>query len=59
MSGGTTPIGFGASLDYRLSRAWRLQTSFEPTYRDCRILNQFQPTNTYQIGFDVLWENEF
>lgn len=59
VSGGTTPIGFGASLDYRLSRAWRLQTSFEPTYRDCRILNQFQPTNTYQIGFDVLWENEF
>ena len=57
--GGNSPVGFGASLDYRLSRAWRLQTSFEPTYRDCRVLNQFQPTNTYQIGFDILWENEF
>ncbi len=57
--GGTSSVGFGASLDYRLTRSWRLQTSFEPTYSDCRILNQFQPTNTYQIGFDILWENEF
>lgn len=56
---GAGSVGFGASLDYRLNNNWRLQTSFEPTYRDCRVLNQFQPTNDYQIGFDALWEREF
>ena len=52
-------VGFGASIDYRLSDQWRLQTSFEPTYRNCRVLNQFQPNNSYQIGTDLLWEQEF
>lgn len=52
-------VGVGASIDYRLSRAWRLQTSFEPTYRTCRIQNEFDPSSAYQIGFDVLWQKEF
>ncbi len=52
--------GFGASLDYRLTRDWRLQTSFEPTYRNCgRTLGQFDPNTSYQVGFDGLWEREF
>ena len=52
--------GFGASVDYRLTRDWRLQTSFEPTYQGCgRNLGQFGPTTTYQVGFDALWEREF
>jgi translocation and assembly module TamB len=53
-------VGFGASVDYRLTRDWRLQTSFEPTYQGCgRNLGQFGPTTNYQVGFDALWEREF
>jgi translocation and assembly module TamB len=52
-------VGVGASLDYRLTRDWRLQTSFEPTYRGCRSFGQFDPTTSYQVGFDALWEREF
>ena len=53
-------VGFGASVDYRLTRDWRLQTSFEPTYQGCgRNLGQFGPTTSYQVGFDALWEREF
>jgi translocation and assembly module TamB len=55
----TESIGFGASVDYRFSRAWRVQTSFEPTHRSCRALNEFRPTGSYQIGFDVLFERDF
>jgi len=47
-------------VDYRLTRDWRLQTSFEPTYQGCgRNLGQFGPTTSYQVGFDALWEREF
>ena len=38
---------------------WRLQTSFEPTYRSCRSLGRFDPNTAYQVGFDGLWEREF
>jgi len=55
----TQSVGLGASLDYRFSRAWRAQTSFEPTYQTCRTLNQFRPTGEYQIGFDLFWEKDF
>ncbi|HEU5051057.1 MAG TPA: translocation/assembly module TamB domain-containing protein, partial [Gemmatimonadales bacterium] len=58
-SSGTSALGLGASVDYRLSQSWRLQTSFEPTYQSCRILSEFRPTASYQIGFDALWEREF
>ncbi|HEX6990407.1 MAG TPA: translocation/assembly module TamB domain-containing protein, partial [Gemmatimonadales bacterium] len=51
--------GLGASLDYRLTADWRLQTSFEPTYRSCRSLGRFDPNTAYQVGFDALWEREF
>ncbi|HEU5359116.1 MAG TPA: hypothetical protein VFU45_08350, partial [Gemmatimonadales bacterium] len=53
-------IGFGASVDYRLDRSWRLQTSFEPTYQSCtRGYNQWKPSTAYQVGFDALWDREF
>ncbi len=55
----TESIGFGASVDYRFSRAWRVQTAIEPTHRSCRALNELQPTGSYQIGFDVLFERDF
>jgi len=51
-------IGLGASVDYRFSRGWRAQTSFEPTYQSCRTFSEFRPTSKYQIGFDLLWERD-
>jgi hypothetical protein len=51
--------GVGASIDYRLTTDWRLQTSFEPTYRSCRPLGRFDANTAYQVGFDALWEREF
>ncbi len=56
-----TPVNFGASLEYRFSRAWHAQTSFEPTYNLCGASgNPYGLTNSrYQIGADVFWEKEF
>ena len=51
----------GASLEFRFSREWSLQTSVEPTLQSCRIdfgWNHTAP-NTYQIGSDIRWEREF
>jgi hypothetical protein len=49
----------GASLEFRFSREWSLQTSVEPTLQSCR--RDFGITNTvpYQIGSDIKWEREF
>jgi translocation and assembly module TamB len=59
-----TPFGaenFGASFEYRFSRAWRFQTSFEPTFTNCSLAgyNSTFTTARYQIGADVFWEREF
>ena len=48
----------GASLEFRFSREWSLQTSVEPTLQSCRqnfIVNSIP----YQIGSDITWEREF
>jgi hypothetical protein len=50
----------GASLEFRFSREWSLQTSIEPTLHSCRRdwgINA--TTNSYQIGSDIWWEREF
>jgi translocation and assembly module TamB len=50
----------GASLEFRFSREWSLQTSIEPTLHSCRRdwgINA--TTNSYQIGSDIRWEREF
>jgi translocation and assembly module TamB len=49
----------GASLEFRFSREWSLQTSVEPTLQSCR--RDFGITNTvpYQVGSDIKWEREF
>jgi translocation and assembly module TamB len=50
----------GASLEFRFSREWSLQTSVEPTLQSCR--RDFGITtgnNAYQIGSDIRWEREF
>jgi len=52
----------GASLEFRFSREWRLQSSVEPTIRSCSSLARIPgltSENPYQIGFDILWEREF
>ena len=52
----------GASLEFRFSREWRLQSSVEPTYQSCSgntFSNPFLSSNRYQIGADILWEREF
>ncbi len=52
----------GASLEFRFSREWRLQSSVEPTIQSCngvRFISPITSTNPYQVGFDILWEREF
>ena len=52
----------GASLEFRFSREWKLQTAVEPTVQSCNnfaTANKFVGTSLYQIGFDILWEREF
>jgi hypothetical protein len=54
-----TYSNLGASLEFRFSREWRLQTSVEPTLQSCRRDFGITSTNPYQIGSDFLWEREF
>jgi hypothetical protein len=52
----------GASLEFRFSKEWRLQSTVEPTIQTCGnfgVTNRFGSTSLYQIGFDILWEREF
>jgi hypothetical protein len=52
----------GASLEFRFSREWKLQSTVEPTIQSCNnfgTTNRLVNTNPYQIGFDVLREREF
>ena len=52
----------GASLEFRFSREWKLQSTVEPTIQSCSnfvTTNQLVSTNLYQVGFDILWEREF
>ncbi len=57
----TSPANFGASLEYRFSRAWRVQTSFEPSRNTCALGGGTIQAlrSAYQIGADVFWEREF
>jgi autotransporter translocation and assembly factor TamB len=51
----------GASLEFRFSREWKLQSSVEPTIQSCNtfVTTNRLSTNPYQIGLDILWEREF
>lgn len=57
----TAPANFGASLEYRFSRAWRVQTSFEPSRSSCALGGAYYQTlrSPYQVGADVFWEREY
>lgn len=50
----------GASLEYRITRDWRVQASAEPV-QSCLIgqLSDFGATLRYQLGADLLWEREY
>ncbi|HEX2451267.1 MAG TPA: translocation/assembly module TamB domain-containing protein, partial [Gemmatimonadales bacterium] len=52
---------FGTSIEYRFSRAWRAQLSFEPAQNYCTTnpLGNTITTSRYQIGTDMFWEREF
>jgi translocation and assembly module TamB len=52
----------GASLEFRFSQEWKLQSTVEPSVQSCNnfaTVNQLGNSNPYQIGFDILWEREF
>jgi translocation and assembly module TamB len=49
----------GASLEFRFSKEWRLQTSVEPSLQSCHQDIGITSTNPYQIGSDIRWEREF
>ncbi len=52
---------FGASLEYRLSRDWRLQLSAEPG-RICSVSGAsegYLGIKRYQFGGDLRWEREY
>jgi translocation and assembly module TamB len=51
----------GTGLEYRATRAWRFQTSFEPVI-NCRPAgspSNPQESYQYQFGIDALWEKEY
>jgi translocation and assembly module TamB len=51
----------GASIEFRFSREWRLQSAVEPTYQRCggAAVIPLDSRNRYQIGTDIIWEREF
>ena len=56
---GITARNFGASVDYRISREWRVQVSAEPV-QSCSRLSEFSNiARRYQLGGDILWELEY
>jgi translocation and assembly module TamB len=52
---------FGAGLEFRFSKEWRLQSAIEPTIQRCGSTGviPLDSRSRYQVGFDVLWEREF
>ena len=61
-SSGFSARNFGASVEYRFARDWRLQASADPVQacssnRASNLLVSLQ--NRYQLGADLLWEREY
>jgi translocation and assembly module TamB len=57
-----TARNFGASIEYRFARDWRVQASAEPV-QSClggRLSDAFSTiSRRYQLGADLLWEKEY
>jgi len=49
---------FGASVEYRFSRQWRVAFSRDPVH-GCDFLLGPGSTVTYQMGLDLLWEKSY
>lgn len=47
----------GASIEYRLSRHWMIEASYEPIVSDCRNQRAQRPGTNYQVGFDLFWQS--
>lgn len=52
---------FGASLEYRISREWRLQAAAEPvqTCATNRAADVFTTLSRYQFGGNLLWQRDY
>lgn len=50
-------LGFGASLEFSLSRRWLVSASLEPV-RSCEVLTA-PLSGLYQFGLDVFWETSY
>lgn len=51
---------FGASLEYRLSRDWRIQASAEPVqFCGTSRTVTFQDRSRYQFGGDIRWSRDY
>lgn len=61
-AGQITARNFGASLEYRFAREWRVQASAEPV-QTCvtnRLSDAFSSVaRRYQFGADLFWEKEY
>lgn len=56
---GLSTRNLGATVDYRVSREWRVQLSAEPV-QSCSRLSEFNNiARRYQLGGDILWEREY
>jgi hypothetical protein len=47
----------GGTLEYRLSRRWTLEGSYEPIVSDCRSERSSYVTTNYQAGIDLFWQS--
>jgi hypothetical protein len=61
-AGPITARNFGASIEYRFARDWRVQASAEPV-QACVGTRLSDAINTiarrYQFGADLFWEREY
>lgn len=61
-AGPITARNFGASIEYRFARDWRVQASAEPV-QACVSTQLSDAINTiarrYQLGVDLFWEREY
>ena len=52
---------FGASLEYRLNREFRIQAAAEPV-QSCignRVADVFTTLSRYQLGGNLLWRKDY
>ena len=58
LCGKLNPVNLGASLEFRVSREWRVAASIDPA-RTCGVLAGQPVTTNRQAGVDLLWEKSY